>query len=398
MPTAGKSDKDIRIEELELRLAEAEDALRAIREGEVDAVIVSGTRGEQIFSLVGPDSIYRLIVETMKEAAFTVTFDGKILFCNVQFGELVKRPLERVIGHPLHEFVDESARTLAASLLVSARQQSVKQRLVFQDLNCTPVPAYVSTSVLNQPDGVSICVVATDLTELENSTELIQKLRRQQEALQATNEELAATEEELRVQNEELSVSRAELDRTRARYQDLFETAPDGYIVTDSVGTIQEANRAAGLLLGQTAGELRGNPFSALLPSTERENYRQRLASLNADAPLPKWEVEIRPLESPHFWASVTAAAAIDEAGQIVGLRWLIRDVTDRKQAEEALAQKSKDLSRTNKELEYFNKMMVGRELRMIELKKEIDKLCRQFGQPTRYGYGDDGLREAAQP
>ena len=45
------------------------------------------------------------------------------------------------------------------------------------------MPAHVSANVLNQPDGPSICIVATDLTELENSTELIQQLRRQQEAL-----------------------------------------------------------------------------------------------------------------------------------------------------------------------------------------------------------------------
>ena len=89
-------------EELRLRLAEAEETLRAIREGEVGAVIVSGTRGEQIFSLVGTDSVYRLIVETMKEAAFTVTFDGKILFCNAQFGALIKRPLELIVGHSFH--------------------------------------------------------------------------------------------------------------------------------------------------------------------------------------------------------------------------------------------------------------------------------------------------------
>lgn len=45
------------------------------------------------------------------------------------------------------------------------------------------------------------------------------------------------------------------------------------------------------------------------------------------------------------------------------------------------------DIIRSAKQVESINKLMVGRELRMIELKKEIDKLCRQFGQPTRYGY-----------
>ncbi len=184
-------EKQRKIEELEIRLAEAEETLRAIREGEVDAVVVSGTRGDQIFSLVGTDSIYRLIVETMKEAAFTVTFDGTILFCNAQFGELVKRPLEVIVGHPLHEFVEEGQRASATSLLVSAQRKPAKTRLVFQDLNHASVPTFVSANVLNQPDNLSICVVASDLSELENSTELLQQLRRQQEMLRESEEQLA---------------------------------------------------------------------------------------------------------------------------------------------------------------------------------------------------------------
>ncbi len=338
MPKKRKSAKDIRIEELELRLAEAEDTLRAIREGEVDAVIVSGTRGEQVFSLVGTDSIYRLIVETMKEAAFTVTFDGQVLFCNAQFGEFVKRPLGQIVGHPLREFVAENDRPTLSGLLSSAQEQPVKQRMVFQALDGADVPAHVSANVLNQPDGMSICVVASDLTELENSTDLIQQLRRQQEAIQAANEELTATEEELRVQNEELATSRAELDRTRARFEDLFETAPDGYLVTDPDGTIQEANQASARLFGRPALQIVGNPFWAFLPAGQRETYLKFMAALAAGTdPLPKWEVEILPFEGPRFWANVTGAASRDEDGRIVGLRWLIRDDTTRKRAEDAL-------------------------------------------------------------
>ena len=192
-------------EELRNRLAEAEETLRAIREGEVDAVVVSGSKGEQVFSLVGSDSIYRLIVETMKGAAFTLTFDGQILFCNAQLGQLVKSPMENIVGHRLDEFIAETSRADASSFLLAAQEQPVKRRLVFRSSDGASVPAHVASNILNQPDALSICVVANDLTELENSTELIQQLRRQQEALQAANEELAATEEELRVQNEELA-------------------------------------------------------------------------------------------------------------------------------------------------------------------------------------------------
>ena len=185
--------------ELQTRLEEAEETLRAIREGEVDAVVVSGTKGEQIFSLAGTDLIYRLIVETMNEAAFTVTFDGTILFCNAQFGGLIKRPMEQIVGHAFDEFVAPDHRRMAQSLLAAGQAgNSLKQRLVLRNSRGDWVPVHVASNVLRQPDGVSICMVASDLTELENSTELIQKLRRQQEALQAANEELGATEQEMR--------------------------------------------------------------------------------------------------------------------------------------------------------------------------------------------------------
>ncbi len=165
-------------EELQLRLEEAEETLRAIREGEVDAVVVSGSRGEQVFSLMGAESIYRLIVETMKEAAFTVSFNGTILFCNAQFGEFVQRPMEHIVGHALDEFVSEDYREAVLSFLASAQKQPVRQRLVFRAADGTSVPVHISANVLNQPDGLSFCIVASNLTELENSTGLIQQLRR----------------------------------------------------------------------------------------------------------------------------------------------------------------------------------------------------------------------------
>ena len=61
-------------------------------------------------------------------------------------------------------------------------------------------------------------------------------------------------------------------------------------------------------------------------------------------------------------------------------------------QSERKLRESAEALQRSNRELTYFNGLMVNREMRMIELKKEIDNLCRQFDQPTRYGYGGDEL------
>lgn len=63
----------------------------------------------------------------------------------------------------------------------------------------------------------------------------------------------------------------------------------------------------------------------------------------------------------------------------------LTRDISERRQAPEALRQKVEALRVSNAELARFNRAMVGRELRMIEMKQEIDELCRRLGEPPRY-------------
>ncbi len=95
-------------EELQIRLQEAEDTLAAIREGAVDAVVVSSPQGEQVYTLSGEDHIYRLLVETMSEGGLTTSLDGKILYCNRHFSKMLGRPMEEITGHPIEEFVMDS--------------------------------------------------------------------------------------------------------------------------------------------------------------------------------------------------------------------------------------------------------------------------------------------------
>ena len=66
----------------------------------------------------------------------------------------------------------------------------------------------------------------------------------------------------------------------------------------------------------------------------------------------------------------------------ILGVFW---DISERKQAEEALHHNAETLRARNEELEQFNLAMIGRELRMIELKQEINELCCRLGEPLRY-------------
>ena len=75
------------------RFEEAEETLRAIRAGEIDALVIQGVRGEEVLTLQGADTSYRTIFETMNEAVAVVARGGVILHCNARLGALLKVPL-----------------------------------------------------------------------------------------------------------------------------------------------------------------------------------------------------------------------------------------------------------------------------------------------------------------
>lgn len=342
------------IRELERRLAEAEETLRAIREGEVDAVVVSGSRGEQVFTLSGADAVYRLVVETMKEAACMISLDGTILFSNAQFGELLRRPLEKTVGRAFDEFVAKDYKTAASALRSKLQGGSVRQRLVLKAIDGARVPAYVSASLLPQPDGAGICIVASDLTELESSTELIQQLREHQEKLQSANEEMAAMQEELRVQNEELAKTETWLERRvaeqtveihrgyeavrteRQRFLAVLETLPAIITLLRPDHRVEWVNRAYRDAFGDSIGHLcYASQFGRHQPCGECETF----LPLKTGQP-HHWEWTLpngRTFEIYNF-----PFADTDGSPMILGMDI---DITDRRRAERDLEQAHADLA-----------------------------------------------------
>jgi PAS domain S-box-containing protein len=153
--------------------------------------------------------------------------------------------------------------------------------------------------------------------------------------LRTTLEELQVAEEELRQQNEELAAAREAVEAERQRYQELFEFAPDGYLVTDVEGTIQEANRAAATLLGLSAKFLTGKPLGVFVAGEERQAFRAALTRLRQGGQVSEWTFRLRPRHGAPFDAALTVAAVRDGDGKLVALRWLLHDATEHKQAEE---------------------------------------------------------------
>jgi len=159
-----------RIQELQGRLEEAEETLRALRNGEVDAIVAAGPDGDHVYTLKGADEAYRVMVQEMAEGALTVTSSGLILFSNEQFATMLGTPLERVIGaHMQNFFAAEDAE--AVSTLLSATDGK-KAELRLQTHGAASLPVYLSVENLVLNGAECRCIIVTDLSEQKRYEEI----------------------------------------------------------------------------------------------------------------------------------------------------------------------------------------------------------------------------------
>jgi PAS domain S-box-containing protein len=164
------------------------------------------------------------------------------------------------------------------------------------------------------------------------------------EELACVTEELRATRETLRVRTEELAAARERIELER-RYVDLFQFAPDAYLVTDRQGTVLDANRRA-LELFQVGGRhLRGRPLVLLVDPPDRRAFHHLLTQLDESADRMDWEGRLRRRGQAPFDAALRVDVSRRPGGQPHELRWLVRDVSRTRRAE-------RELVRTNVELE----------------------------------------------
>ena len=171
------------------------------------------------------------------------------------------------------------------------------------------------------------------ISELGNDRPAI--LEKYLEELHLNLEEMQVAEEELRSQNEELAAYRQALEEERQRYQELFDFAPDAYLVTDPNGKIQEANRAAVKLFNLSYYTLIGKPLQTFVPQERRRNFRSELNKLHQIELIQDWEVCLQLRNGDKVDASITVSTVRDSQGKAISLRWMVRDITNRKQKEQ---------------------------------------------------------------
>ena len=152
------------------------------------------------------------------------------------------------------------------------------------------------------------------------------------EDLKVALEELRVAEEELRQQNEELSATHLELDLERRRYQELFEFAPDAYLVTDPSGIVRQANRSASRLLRVPPTFLGGKALAAYIANDDRPRFRSLLSKLGTGAGSHTAAFKLQPRDGGPLDAELTYSFSQMRHGEPRVIRWLVRDVTEREQ------------------------------------------------------------------
>ena len=147
------------------------------------------------------------------------------------------------------------------------------------------------------------------------------------EELSGSLEELQTLQEELNRSNEELSIAWARTKAEQQRYQELFDFAPDAYLITDRHGTIRDVNRTAATLLNVTREHLIGKPLATFIPVEKHRSYYHVLSEILRKGRMKDWQLELLPRKMPP--AHVTAAVTVKnlEQGELE-FRWALRDMT----------------------------------------------------------------------
>jgi PAS domain S-box-containing protein len=183
--------------QLQSNLREAQETLLAIRTGEVDAVVVHGPHGNQVFSLTSAEQPYRFYVERMQEGAVTISQEGLVLYANRRFADTVNKPLQLVIGTKISDYLDAASCEKIQKIFAN-QHEPVKHETVLQSANKTALPVHLAASLLPLQDQNVLCVVITDLTLQKQNEELRMAKEVAEKASKAKDDFLAALSHELR--------------------------------------------------------------------------------------------------------------------------------------------------------------------------------------------------------
>lgn len=197
------------ITELRIQLEEANDAIEAIRTGQVDAIIIKKNDDHQLYTLKSADQTYRVFIEKMMEGAITLNSKGIILYSNSRFASLMKIPLAKVIGSHFENLVAGEYRETFDNLIGEGWQSESKGEIYLINQDNELIPFLISLTTLELDEGTALSIILTDLSIQKQSEKELKNKNEQLQQAHITTEKLNnKLEDKVKERTNELLLSR----------------------------------------------------------------------------------------------------------------------------------------------------------------------------------------------
>src|SRR5256712_6134 len=275
-----------------------------------------------------------IIIANAPDPVVVSDLEGKILQANDAVSQLLGFRQDEVLEQSLSRFISpEETREFTAAL------REVVERGVMRNVVLNPrsasgevIPTSLNASALRDPNGKAIGAIG-----------ILRDMR--------------------------------ELEDPRGDAESLIEDPPDPRIVSDLEGKILQANDAVSQLLGFRQDEVLEQSLSRFISPEETREFTAALREVVERGVTRNARLNPRSASGEVIPTTLNASALRDPDGKVIGAIGILRDMRAYEQVVRDLEKSKSELQEKILDLEKFEEVVVGRELKMIALEKELESV-----------------------
>ncbi len=287
---------------------------------------------------------FRGMYESIKDGIVFLDLDLRVLDANRAFLDMHGYTLSEMIGVNLMEITPKKwadiDREALKRLMRDGDTGIIEKEHYRKDGSVVPVSVRVWLRKNEKGDPIGMWAVERDIAERKRGEDMIRMSER--------------------------------------KFRGIFESIRDGIVFADLHGRILEANKAMLNMLGYAQAEMIGIHLSDITPAKWHDADESALARVMKEGDSGEYEKENIRQDGVIFPVVVRMWLMKDEEGIPNGLWALVRDVSEKMSSEQ-------EIKKRMSEIEKLNRFMIGREERIIEVKKEVNELLRKMGEQPKY-------------
>jgi PAS domain S-box-containing protein len=279
------------------------------------------------------------LIENAPDPVFVSDLEGKILQTNDAVSALLGFRRDEVVEQSLSRFISEEETREFTAALKEVVERGVTRDAVLNPRSATGeiIPTSLNASALRDSEGNVIGAIG-----------VLRDMR--------------------------------ELDKARAYAESLIKNAPDPVFVSDLEGKILEANDAVSELLGFRRDEVLEQSVSRFISPEETREFTAALREVVERGVTRNARLNPRSASGEIIPTTLNASALRDADGKVIGAIGVLRDMRAYEEVVRDLERSKTDLQEKILDLEKFEEVVVGRELKMIALEKELEGLKQELG------------------